>query len=362
MRTTLLFHKPINMPSMLRTLLLPFFVMVFSVSTTAVQAQTTNAYAEAGLAAPTVTSDKEDYAPGEVAHITGKGWALDTHVEIHLDEEPEYEHDHSYHDVVVDAQGNWSVDYPIEIRHLGVKFTVIVDGKQSNYRGTTVFTDGLEIRLSEGSLTPCSGSTVKFSSSLTGNDIPPTGTNPGPYQWFKDGLKLTDGTLPNGSVISGATTSTLTLTNVGTNNSGEYTLEYHKPGFKNPISNTKQTDQNLQVGSGVSAPNASVTQQPTCAIATGTITIGAVPSNIEYSINGGTSWQTSTTFNNVAANTTYNVIARNGTCTSTATPVTVDPQPVAPTFTTNAGNQSLTYGDNASFSVVASGNKNIPNL
>src|SRR5215218_10233026 len=114
----------------LRTYLLPFFVMVFSVFTTAVQAQTTNAYADAGLASPTVTSDKDDYAPGEIAHITGTGWTLDQQVHVEFKEEPDYPDFHIY-DVDVDANGNWKIDYQVEARHLGVKFTVNSIGKQS---------------------------------------------------------------------------------------------------------------------------------------------------------------------------------------------------------------------------------------
>lgn len=126
----------------LRTYLLPFFVMVFSVFATAVQAQTTNAYTAAGLAAPTVTSDKDDYLPGEVAIITGKGWTLDSLVDIHLEEEPAYDHHHDYHDTKVNADGTWEIRYQIEERHLGVKFTVVVNGMQSGAKAYAYFTDG----------------------------------------------------------------------------------------------------------------------------------------------------------------------------------------------------------------------------
>ena len=88
----------------------------------------------------TVTSDKDDYAPGEIAHITGSGWTQDQQVHVEFKEEPDYPDYHVY-DLNVDSLGNWSIDYAIEIRHIGVKFTVIADGKQSGYRATTVFTD-----------------------------------------------------------------------------------------------------------------------------------------------------------------------------------------------------------------------------
>ncbi|WP_300437436.1 hypothetical protein, partial [Christiangramia sp.] len=99
------------------------------------------AYSQAGLANPTVASDKEDYAPGEIAIITGTGWTLDSKVNIHFEEEPSYDHHHGYHDTPVDANGNWRIEYAIEVRHIGVKFTVIVEGVQSKFQGFTYFTD-----------------------------------------------------------------------------------------------------------------------------------------------------------------------------------------------------------------------------
>src|SRR5690606_33554636 len=86
--------------------------------------------------------DKDDYSPGEIAIITGTGWTLDSIVDIHLEEDPAHDHHHGYHGTVVDANGNWRIEYPIEDRHLGVAFTVIVDGVQSKYQGLAYFTDG----------------------------------------------------------------------------------------------------------------------------------------------------------------------------------------------------------------------------
>ncbi|MER2998157.1 MBG domain-containing protein [Pontibacter populi] len=118
-------------------LLLILIFMLFAL--VGVQAQ--NVYTNAGLAVPTVTSDKDDYAPGEIAIITGTGWKLDSLVDIHLEEDPAHDHHHSYHDTKVNADGTWRIEYPIEERHLGTKFTVIVDGKQTGYQGLAYFTD-----------------------------------------------------------------------------------------------------------------------------------------------------------------------------------------------------------------------------
>ncbi|GAB2527357.1 hypothetical protein GCM10027189_02630 [Rufibacter soli] len=115
-----------------------------------------DAYVDAGLPAPTVTSDKDDYVPGEIATISGKGWTLDKYVDVHLEEDPAYIHSHDYHDVKVEENGTWQITYPIEERHLGVKFTVNAEGKTTGSNATTTFTDG-DVRVTSISPTPFSG-------------------------------------------------------------------------------------------------------------------------------------------------------------------------------------------------------------
>ena len=89
----------------------------------------------------TITTDKLDYLPGEVAHISGNGWVNDQNVNVLFKEEPDYPDFHSYN-VQVGADGTWQIDYPIELRHLGVKFTVLGTGVQSGDTASTIFYDG----------------------------------------------------------------------------------------------------------------------------------------------------------------------------------------------------------------------------
>ncbi|NJW51941.1 MBG domain-containing protein, partial [Salinimicrobium oceani] len=99
-------------------------------------------YAKEGMPNPTVTSDKEDYSPGETAIISGTGWTLDSIVDIHIEEEPTHLHHHGYHGTRVNDDGTWRIEYPITEDHLGVTFTVTVDGLTSKYQGEHTFTDG----------------------------------------------------------------------------------------------------------------------------------------------------------------------------------------------------------------------------
>jgi len=82
----------------------------------------------------------------------------------------------------------------------------------------------------------------------------------------------------------------------------------------------------------VTPPKPVVTpMHPTCTVATGSITVTApTGAGIQYSINGGTTWQTATLFSGLAPGT-YNVIARNADgCVSYACTVIINPRPVTP--------------------------------
>ncbi len=81
------------------------------------------------------------------------------------------------------------------------------------------------------------------------------------------------------------------------------------------------------------APTASVTVQPTCSVATGTIVVTAPAqgSGYSYSIDGGTTWVTSATFAGLVSGS-YNVIVKETAtgCISAATALTVNAAPGAP--------------------------------
>ena len=82
----------------------------------------------------------------------------------------------------------------------------------------------------------------------------------------------------------------------------------------------------------VNAPN--VTQLDCSGLATGAIVVNASTTigTLEYSINGGTSYQSSATFSNLSAGT-YNIVVRRvGTlCTTTGSAVIIETAPVPPT-------------------------------
>lgn len=134
MRKLILPQPSKNGSSRYNRLLFLFFSFFLSVGAIA-----QDRYTAAGLAEPTVTSDRDSYAPGEVAHLTGSGWKLDQLVHVEFKEEPDYA-DFKIYDVNVDSRGNWRIDYQVEQRHLGVGFTVTAVGKTTAYKAKTIFT------------------------------------------------------------------------------------------------------------------------------------------------------------------------------------------------------------------------------
>lgn len=103
------------------------------------------------------------------------------------------------------------------------------------------------------------------------------------------------------------------------------------------------------------APTASATFQPICTTPTGTIIITApTGADFEYSINGGTTYQSGTTFASLAPNATYNLTVRNilTGCVSAATAVIIDPIPANPTAPTGTMTQPTCIAPTGAISIT----------
>ena len=122
--------------------------------------------------AQTVTTDKDDYAPGETAIITGEGWTRDQLVDLHFAEDPFVDHIHDYHDIVVNSDGTFRVEFPILERHLGVTFTLTAEGKQTGVTATRIFTDA-NVKFSTTGLPSNVNVTVQYQGTAPG----PTSVN-----------------------------------------------------------------------------------------------------------------------------------------------------------------------------------------
>jgi hypothetical protein len=109
---------------------------------------------------------------------------------------------------------------------------------------------------------------------------------------------------------------------------GTYTLVYRICQVTNPTNCSQATVTINILCATIANPTVAIVQ-PTCALSTGMITIIApVGIGFSYSINGIT-FQTSTVFSGLAANT-YNVTAKSGTCVSAIKSAVINSLPLTP--------------------------------
>ena len=106
--------------------------------------------------AATVTTDKFDYAPGEVVAITGSGFQPNETVWMLFHEEPET-HDDVVISSVADIQGRFTnMDFAPAQNDLNRNFTLTAIGQSSGFTAQTAFKDALTIT----SISPSSGPTT----------------------------------------------------------------------------------------------------------------------------------------------------------------------------------------------------------
>jgi hypothetical protein len=90
----------------------------------------------------TITTDKSDYAPGEIVTITGTGWAANETVHLVLSEDQPI-HEPRTWDVQANADGTFTdTSFSPEEHDIGVTFHLTATGQDSGRTAETTFTDG----------------------------------------------------------------------------------------------------------------------------------------------------------------------------------------------------------------------------
>jgi hypothetical protein len=177
-----------------------------------------------------------------------------------------------------------------------------------------------------------------------------TGTGTLSYQWYK-----------NGSAISGATSSRYTLTNVQAASAGTYTVTVSNGTLPNATSSGAVLAVNVPPTITTQPKSDTVTagQNVTFSVtATGTGTLSYQWYKNGSAISGATSSSYTLTNVQTAGAGTYTVTVFNGTlpnATSSGAVLTVNPAPVAPSITVQPKAQTVTAGQNVTFSVTATG-------
>ncbi|HEX5832479.1 MAG TPA: kelch repeat-containing protein, partial [Pyrinomonadaceae bacterium] len=87
-----------------------------------------------------ISTDKMDYAPGEIAHISGRGFQAGETVRLKIHEDPHTPQERGL-DVVADGQGNFVGDYLVQVYDIDMKFIVGARGLSSGVTAQTTFTD-----------------------------------------------------------------------------------------------------------------------------------------------------------------------------------------------------------------------------
>ena len=89
-----------------------------------------------------IETNRDDYLPGEVVHLVGRGWAPGETVNLHMTENPDTHADVDTN-VVADGAGGFSIHYyDVQTHDIGVTFTLTATGQTSNSVAVAVFTDG----------------------------------------------------------------------------------------------------------------------------------------------------------------------------------------------------------------------------
>ena len=234
----------------------------------------------------------------------------------------------------------------------GAQFTVVVSNTAGSVTSTVATltvnaaAQAPSITTQPASRTVTAGQTATFS-------VAATGTAPLTYQWNKSGV-----------AISGATSSSYTTpATTSADNGAQFTV-----AVSNSAGSVMSSGATLTVNAAVIPP--SITTQPANQTVTAgqtasfsVIAAGTTPLGYQWQKNGtNITGATSASYSTPAATTAdsgsiFDVVVSNtaGTATSNAATLTVNAAPVAPTITTQPPNQTVTAGQTATFSVVASG-------
>lgn len=178
------------------------------------------------------------------------------------------------------------------------------------------------------------------------------GSAPLNYQWFFN----------TNTLIAGATSSLLTLTNVQLTNAGTYFCIVTN-SFGSDTSAVAQLTVNVPVAPTISAQPQNVTVLPGASASFSVSAGGSTPFNYQWYFNTNTAIaganNPTLTLNNVQATNAgiYTVVVNNlaGSATSSNAVLTLNTSPVGPTFVTQPAPAILQAGGTANFSAAVSG-------
>jgi hypothetical protein len=229
-----------------------------------------------GSSGAAITTDKMDYEPGQIAHITGRGFQPGETVRLKIHEDPHTPQERGF-DAVADGQGNFSGDYVVMEYDLNMKFIAGARGLTSGKTAQTTFTDSNVFNVTPLTQTVAAGSTNTFAWVFTaqngGNQqtttftVPAGWTTPqagaGPGQVTVAGSGASPCTVSLQSVVGMVITIRQSAPSPATGtcaNGTSFTLTYANATAPNPATTTTYTfdNQNGQDPTVVVTANANV--------------------------------------------------------------------------------------------------------
>ena len=127
-----------------------------------------------------IETNKDDYVPGEVVHLVGRGWAPGETVTLQMTEDPNTHADIDT-SVVADAAGAFDLHfYDVQSHDIGVTFTLTATGQTSHSVAVAMFSDGNVSTISSPAGVPSftTGSYIKYNGST---DCGAGTTSPGSF-------------------------------------------------------------------------------------------------------------------------------------------------------------------------------------
>ena len=270
-----------------------------------------------GSSSAAVTTDRMDYAPGETAHISGRGFQPGEVVRVKIHEDPHTPQERGF-DVTADAEGNFSGDYLVMEYDLDMKFIVGARGLTSGATAQTTMTDANPQTITVAaptSVTVIQGATANYGNvtvTVGGNNSPCTvtlGVTPGLPAGATPVFGNSPATTTGASIVSTFSVTTTAATVPGTytfvvtgTNSG---AGCQGPG---PISNTTITlvVNSATVNTTTSVANATATYGDASVTLNATVTPASGPAvnngSVTFTVKqGATTIGVATTDNTVVA-------------------------------------------------------------
>jgi MBG domain-containing protein/galactose oxidase-like protein/Kelch motif protein len=175
-----------------------------------------------------ISTDKMDYSPGEIAHISGRGFQPGEVVRVKIHEDPHTPQERGF-DVTADADGNFTGDYLVMDYDLDMKFIVGARGLTSGATAQTTMTDSNPqsiIVAAPTSATVIQGATATYGNAtiqVGGNTNPCTVTF-GVTAGLPAGATTVFGT-PSATTTGANVVSTLNVTTTAGTLPGTYTFQ-----------------------------------------------------------------------------------------------------------------------------------------